>query len=150
VAFVGSSNLTDPGLISNQEINIAIDDENPAFEILEEIFSEYWEQATPLTRDVLEKYVTITSTVSSEIDKLNRQAQKEIETRIGKVEFSNIKRGNNDKQAKSKLISDTLLKRYQMCILTRFWAWSCRIFSYRSDPGGTSLRSWKSERGTNV
>jgi hypothetical protein len=114
VAFVGSSNLTDPGLISNQEINIAIDDENPAFEILEEIFSEYWEQATPLTRDVLEKYVTITSTVSSEIDKLNRQAQKEIETRIGKVEFSNIKRGNNDKQAKSKLISDTLLKRYQM------------------------------------
>ncbi len=114
IAFVGSSNLTDSGLISNQEINVAIDNENPAFEALEEVFSEYWEQATPLTKDTLENYLRITSAVSSEIDKLNRQAQKDIEEKIGKVEFSNIKRGNNDRKSQSKLISDILLKRYQL------------------------------------
>lgn len=114
VAFVGSSNLTDPGMISNQEINVAIDDENPAYDTLEEIFSEYWEQATPLTESTLKDYQTATSKASSEIAKLNRRLQQEIITKIGNVEFSNIKRDNKKKKPKSTLISDTLLKQYQL------------------------------------
>jgi phosphatidylserine/phosphatidylglycerophosphate/cardiolipin synthase-like enzyme len=40
IAFVGSSNLTDAGLIRNQELNVAIDSEDPAFDEFARHFSE--------------------------------------------------------------------------------------------------------------
>jgi len=95
-------------------LNVALDAEEPAFEVLEEIFSEYWEQATPLTQETLDEYLKISSDFSSEREKLNRKIEKEVEARIGKVEFPNIKRGDDSKRPESKLLSETLLKRYQL------------------------------------
>ena len=59
-AFVGSSNLTGSGIHTNQELNIFIEPEDPVFETLKEIFFDYWEHASPLTIDVLNKYDAIT------------------------------------------------------------------------------------------
>jgi HKD family nuclease len=110
VAYVGSSNLTDRGLISNQELNVAIDSEKPAFEVLKETFSQYWEQAAILTDDMLEEHLSASSTLS-EIDKLRRNAEKEVEAKIGRVEFSNIKCGSKKKP--QSRIGETFLKRYE-------------------------------------
>lgn len=57
-AFVGSSNLTDSALTTNNEINLKIDAEEDAelFDELEQLFMEYWAQAIPLEADILQKF----------------------------------------------------------------------------------------------
>lgn len=49
-AFVGSSNLTNNAMTTNNEINLKIDVEEDAmlFDELDKLFMEYWEQAMPL------------------------------------------------------------------------------------------------------
>ncbi|MBF0457596.1 MAG: phospholipase D family protein [Nitrospirae bacterium] len=53
IASVGSSNLTDAGLVSNQEVNVAIPADNPVFSDILDLFSNYWEQARVLDPAIL-------------------------------------------------------------------------------------------------
>lgn len=57
-AFVGSSNLTDCAMTTNNEINLKVDVEEDAelFDELEQLFMEYWTQAMPLETSVLQKF----------------------------------------------------------------------------------------------
>lgn len=48
IAYLGSSNFTNRGLMDNQEINIEIDEDEPVFSELEDIFIDYWNSAHPL------------------------------------------------------------------------------------------------------
>jgi len=108
-AFVGSSNLTDSGILTNQELNIKIDFDNPIFEELNKIFFEYWEHAKPLTQGDLSKYKLIWSNL---VD-INADAEQKIEKRIGNVCFPNISRPDKDKKNKKRIYHEKLLKRYQ-------------------------------------
>jgi HKD family nuclease len=109
-AFVGSSNLTDPGLISNQELNVSIDPEDPIFDELEEIFSEYWEEAKPLTQEVLDKY----SQITSEMEQISFRLEREIYKDLGRVVFPNITRPGEEEEPRSHELRTSLLKRYQL------------------------------------
>lgn len=59
IAFIGSSNLTQSGLTSNQEINISIESENPIFKYLRTLFDEYWKQAEVLDNNYIQKFIKI-------------------------------------------------------------------------------------------
>ncbi|MFS0558700.1 phospholipase D-like domain-containing protein [Brevibacillus sp. 179-C9.3 HS] len=109
VAFVGSSNLTDGGLVSNQELNVKINSEDPAFEELQLIFNDYWEQAKVLTNDILNHYEQITN----ELEKMTNEADKIVSTVIGEVNFENIQRIGKKKKSEKNKFEDSLLKRYQ-------------------------------------
>ena len=108
-AFVGSSNLTDSGLLTNQELNVQINYDNPAFEELNKIFSEYWEYANPLTKEDLSKYKLIWNNL---VD-INLKAEQNIEKRIGNICYPNIRRPDKDKKDKKQIFHEKLLKRYQ-------------------------------------
>lgn len=57
-AFVGSSNLTNCALNTNNEINLKVDVEEDAelFDELDQLFMEYWKQAMPLETEKLKAF----------------------------------------------------------------------------------------------
>ncbi|MBV9154539.1 MAG: phospholipase D family protein [Alphaproteobacteria bacterium] len=61
VALVGSANLTDSGVQSNQEICIGVDGEDPRYERLVQAFQSYWDQAQPLDFERLNSFAAIVS-----------------------------------------------------------------------------------------
>ena len=111
-AFVGSSNLTDSGLTTNQELNISIDSEDPVFEELKEIFDEYWQEALPLDDHKLRTYEAIIR--EYQLEQAEKQADRAIIDQIGKVVFPNISRGGGHKKTQSTLLSEAMLRRYQI------------------------------------
>lgn len=88
-AVVGSSNMTNSALTTNQEINVAIDAENPRFSELAEIFDDYWREAKVLSNSVLDIYEEICA-------KYKRQTgpkgpiESELESKLGKNGITNI------------------------------------------------------------
>lgn len=59
VALVGSANLTDAGVQSNQEVCVAIDSEDPRYERLVQVFQSYWDNAAPLDEQTLRNFKII-------------------------------------------------------------------------------------------
>jgi hypothetical protein len=53
VALVGSANLTDSGVQSNQEICVGIAQDDPRYDRLVQIFQSYWDEARPLDPETL-------------------------------------------------------------------------------------------------
>jgi HKD family nuclease len=109
-AYLGSSNLTDGGLMGNQELNTAINSEDSQFEELGEIFEDYWEEAVVLTEERLEIY----SKLVAGLDKHLERVEQNIKTEIGEFEYSNIKNLSLKKKDKVSEHEDNLLRRYQL------------------------------------
>lgn len=108
-AFLGSSNLTEGGLISNQELNISIDAEDNSFNSLVEVFYEYWEQAEVLNNDILEKYKALVSELSKEYKK----AEEKVLSDIGVISPPNDVDITKRKKEKSQDYETAINKRYQ-------------------------------------
>jgi len=109
IAFVGSSNLTDGGLVSNSELNVSIPSDDPEFETLREIFYAYWEEAQVLKKEILDTYSQIVSPIYS----VHNNAEREIAEKIGKIIFPNIQR-DTERKPKLKEFEELYLKRYQV------------------------------------
>lgn len=108
-AFLGSSNLTQAGLISNQELNISIDSEDETFHDLIEVFYDYWEEAHVLTEEILEKYKIMISNLSKEYKK----AEDAITSDIGLISPPDDVNITKRKTDKAKDYEASLNKRYQ-------------------------------------
>lgn len=110
IAFLGSSNLTDGGLMSNQELNISIDSENETFEDLQEVFYQYWEEAQVLDSETLQKYKILVGNLSKEY----KNVEKKILNDIGEITPPNdIKIIDKKRKDKVKEYELSLMKRYQ-------------------------------------
>lgn len=108
IAYIGSSNLTDSGLISNQEINISILSENPIFEELQTLFIDYWENAEVLNDEVINKFEQIRDNVSIATDKFH----KDLINKLGEVSFPGVFLTNKKRNSKNLFVSN-FLKEYQ-------------------------------------
>jgi len=84
VAYLGSSNLTESGLMENQEVNIEIEGDDPVFSELEDAFIEYWNAAHPLEIEDVENFATIVKKYPQAPDISNL-----IKTQIGNFQFNN-------------------------------------------------------------
>ena len=84
VAYLGSSNLTNSGLIFNQEVNIEIDGEEPVFSELEDAFVEYWNTAHLLEMKDVESFATIIKNLKPSPD-----PSYQIKSIIGDFKFNN-------------------------------------------------------------
>ncbi len=93
VAYLGSSNLTESGLMENQEVNIEIDEDEPVFSELEDVFIDYWDAAHPLDIKEVEKFAAL-------IKKLppTPEPSQLINTQIGNFQFNNtgLQKSKND------------------------------------------------------
>ena len=127
-ALVGSANLTDSALFSNQEIILELDQNNAAevFE-LSELFDAYWEQAAPLD----EKQLSIYEKIYYALPALEMSKDVEsIEKALGKVEFNNIKRDEIKRDKKQKL-NEEFAKKYQLTVGVFNQMLNLYTFSYK-------------------
>lgn len=110
-ALVGSANLTNSAMTTNQEIMVHIDAEDNIFTDLVDLFSEYWEESKVLTQEIVKDYKKIYESfksLSSDVSKI----ETEIHQKIGKVVGFNIGR-DKTKQSKKNLFVEDYRKTYQ-------------------------------------
>ncbi|WP_353934354.1 phospholipase D-like domain-containing protein [uncultured Brachyspira sp.] len=112
IAFIGSSNLTQSGLKSNQEINISIESENTIFDDLQSLFDEYWEQAEVLDNNYIQKFIEIEEKYYDIYRNLNNY-QNDIKE-IKECEFENITIVGKKKQSKEATFISDFKKKYQL------------------------------------
>lgn len=112
IASVGSSNLTDGGLTTNQEVNLTVTPENPIFQDIRDLFSDYWEQASVLDSRILEDYKLIENKYH-QIFTMESQLEQNIRERIGRVVFDNVRRGLKKPKA-SNIYLEGYKKDYQV------------------------------------
>lgn len=112
IAFIGSSNLTQSGLTSNQEINISIESENPIFDDLKSLFYEYWEQAEVLDNNYIQKFIGIEEKYY-DIDNKENNYKSDIKE-IKECVFNNITIIGKKKRNKEDTFISDFKKKYQV------------------------------------
>lgn len=110
-ALVGSANLTNSAILTNQEVVISIESEDQRFNELVELFTDYWEQANVLNTAVLNDYAAI----YAEYERLENSVGK-LETKVfdklGRTSPNNITR-DKVKVSKENLFIEDFRKTYQ-------------------------------------
>jgi len=114
VALVGSANLTKSAILTNQEVVVEIDSEDPRFTELSNLFLDYWNESAVLTEESILKYETIYNKNKEAISKIE-QIEDEVNKEIGDVVFSNINRGKK-KHTKESIFLDSYRKSYQEAV----------------------------------
>lgn len=109
--LIGSANLTKAAILTNQEIVVGLQSDDPRFEVLIDLFSEYWAQAKVLTKSSVENYKTIYQKFSK-VSTLAHQLDDQVSIEIGDHNFSNINRGKA-KESEESIFIDTYRKAYQ-------------------------------------
>jgi len=114
VAYVGSANLTEPAILTNQEIVVSIERGDDRFSDLSFIFSEYWEQAKVLGTDELKAYKDFFNKFQKHqaaADQLGEQFL----NRVGDFSPANITR-DKPKLTSQGLYLQEFRKTYQECL----------------------------------
>lgn len=111
VALVGSANLTKMAILTNQEVVLEVDSEDPRFSELTSLFSDYWDEAQVLTNESIEKYELIYNKNKEAISQVGKMDE-DIHKEIGDVVFENIDRGKKKKN-KESIFLDSYRKSYQ-------------------------------------
>lgn len=111
VALLGSANLTTSAVLTNQEIIVSIESDDPRFDELGSLFSDYWDESQVLTTEVIDKYESIYKKYQSSINNIYK-IDSDIHDNIGKTTFSNINRGTI-KKTKENIFLDSYRKTYQ-------------------------------------
>ena len=70
VALLGSANLTTSAVLTNQEIIVSIESDDPRFDELGSLFSDYWDESQVLTTEVIDKYESIYKKYQSSINNI--------------------------------------------------------------------------------
>lgn len=112
-AFIGSSNLTISGISRNQEINIAIESDNPNFDDLKICFYDYWEESEVLNDNIIEKYSKIEEEYY-DIDNKLKEFNQVLKEKIGDFKFDNIKTVTNTKRNKKLSYISDFKRKYQI------------------------------------
>ena len=113
-ALVGSANLTNHGLLTNQEVVVSIPSDDPRFGELICLFSDFWIQAKVLDAVAIEQYKAIYNR-HQEADKLIANMGEEVQSKLGNVVYANINRGPK-KETEQNIFIDDYRKSYQECV----------------------------------
>jgi len=110
-AIVGSSNLTDAALRTNQEVNVVITPEDDRYAELVSLFVEWWDQSKVLDEERLKEYSQIYEKYRARHDTENI-IEDDLHKKQGRVAIQNIKRGIK-KPSTSEVYLDQYRKDYQ-------------------------------------
>lgn len=113
IAFLGSSNLTNSGITSNQEVNVAIEEEIDITN-LQKIFAEYWDEAEPLTENILNEFLIIENFINEDESIIENKYEKELKNKIGEFKFNSDVNINKNKKIKSSIFASAFKKKYQL------------------------------------
>lgn len=110
-AIVGSSNLTDAALMTNQEVNVAIDPEDDRYSELVSLFVDWWDQSKVFDEERLKEYSQIYEKYRTRPDNENK-IEDDLHKKQGRVAIQNIKRGIK-KPSSSEIYLDQYRSDYQ-------------------------------------
>jgi hypothetical protein len=113
-ALVGSANLTNSALQSNQEVVVSVDSPDERLEELMSIFEGYWSEAEVLNDSILEKYRSLFNRTAEHLKKIE-ELEEEVLRVLGDSAPSNINRGQKNK-SKSSLFLSSFQRTYQECV----------------------------------
>jgi HKD family nuclease len=114
VALVGSANLTRSAILTNQEVVVSVDSNDPRLTELTALFGDYWGEAKVLDTEALTKYKSI----FQRFEKLQAVADalgQEVLEKLGSFVPSNITR-DKTKASKESLFLEDFRKTYQECV----------------------------------
>lgn len=111
VVLLGSANLTQSALRTNQEIVASIEPADPRFDELTSLFSDYWNEAQVLTLESLDTYEECYKRYGKAINDISR-IDEESQSKLGNTSFPNIDRGKQEK-LKENVFLDNYRKTYQ-------------------------------------
>lgn len=111
VALVGSANLTRAAILTNQEVVVSVASDDPRFNELAVLFSDYWSQAKVLTEDALKEYAAIYAKFQGLQNEIGKLEAAVIE-KLGEVVPDNITR-DKAKVSKEVLFLEDFRKTYQ-------------------------------------
>jgi HKD family nuclease len=113
-ALVGSANLTRSAILTNQEVVVSIDSNDPRLTELASLFGDYWNEAKVLDPQALDKYRVI----FQQFEKLQGAADKlgqDVLDKLGTSQPSNITR-DKVKASRESLFLEDFRKTYQECV----------------------------------
>ena len=110
-AIVGSSNLTEAALKSNQEVNVVLEAADSRYEELVSIFVDWWDQSKVMDSEALAQYSKIYDRYRTRYDNENI-IEEELRKKQGRVTIQNIIRGLK-KPSKSEIYLDQYRTDYQ-------------------------------------
>jgi HKD family nuclease len=111
-AIVGSSNMTDAALMTNQEVNIAIDPEDDRYSDLVSLFVDWWDQSKVFNEESLKDYTDIYNKNRARHDTADI-IDDYLEKKQGRIRIKNIERGTG-KPSSSEIYLDQYRKDYQV------------------------------------
>lgn len=109
--LVGSANLTRAALLSNQEVMVSLCSDDNRFDELKSLFSDYWEEASVLTSEIIKDYRRIYNKFR-DLESLVKKLDENVIDTLGDKNFSNVGRGKK-KGDKKSIFQDTYKKTYQ-------------------------------------
>ncbi len=113
-ALVGSANLTSSAMLTNQEIVVSIPSDDPRFEDLASLFSDFWSQAKVLDSNAIEKYKAIYNRYHAADEAIAKMGE-EVKSDFGDVVYANIDRGQKQ-ETEQNIFIDDYRKSYQECV----------------------------------
>lgn len=113
-ALVGSANLTKSAIFTNQEVVVSVSPDDPRFDELTVLFSDYWDQAAVLDSSAIANYQKLYSQYQKASDATD-QFDEQVAASFGDMDFDNIKRGEK-KKSKKTIFLDTYKKSYQEAV----------------------------------
>jgi len=111
VALVGSANLTRAAILTNQEVVVSVESDDPRFGELAAIFDDYWEFAEVPSAKMLADYKALYaqySKLADAVHKLDMQARE----KLGDRSPDNIDRGKR-KESKQSIFLASFRRTYQ-------------------------------------
>jgi len=118
IGIIGSSNLTNAGLMNNNEANISIPVDSPIYDELEKQFNIYWVNARVLDINVLNKYIETCDKNQNELDKMKNKIDESIKNEFGIIEYSDTNYSKEFFDKRELYIED--FKRSYQLFLTNF------------------------------
>lgn len=113
-ALVGSANLTRSAILTNQEVVVSVDTNDPRLTELAVLFGDYWNEAKVLDSDALDKYRAIFDRFEK-LQSATAKLAQEVLDKLGTSQPSNITR-DKGKSSKESLFLEDFRKTYQECV----------------------------------
>lgn len=117
-AYIGSANMTDPGMLLNNEVCMELDSEDFDFDELKDVFQGYWDQAEVLDLNAVSAFEATLKERNHEAALAGSNVTAAIEKALGSHEYVNYTDCNSKGGRKESMFASEFKRDYQKFLLS--------------------------------